>query len=124
MMCARGFLVCFAALLALAGTASASPPPPSWLAPSERLMLEGVFEGARPVRTYLLPYPKKIAVVWVFDRVVVCGACSAPSNDSLPRGKVIRVSFDRHTHKVREADGLRFCEIRGSYPPLAECLRR
>ena len=87
-------------------------------------MLDRVFGDARPVHTYLVPYPRKIAVVWMFDRVVVCGACSAPSNASLPRGRVIRVSFDGRTHVVRMADGLRFCESRGPYPPLAACLRR
>lgn len=108
----------------LPGQAAAATPSPSWLARAEQQMLNRVFEHARPVHTYLIPYPRKIAVVWVFDRVVICGGCSAPSNASLPRGKVIRVSFDRITHAVRSADGLRFCEMRGSYPPLAACLRR
>lgn len=97
---------------------------PRWLASVERQTLDRVFGGARPVHTQLIPYPKKIAVVWVFDRVVICGMCSAPSNASLPRGRVIRVSYDRHTHALRAADGMRFCEARGSWPPLAECLRR
>jgi hypothetical protein len=97
---------------------------PRWLASAERQTLDRVFGGARPVHTQLLPYPKKIAVVWSFDRVVICGMCSAPSNASLPRGRVIRVSYDRRTHVLRAADGMRFCEARGSWPPLAECLRR
>ena len=97
---------------------------PSWLAASERQTLLRVFGGARPVHTYLIGYPHKIAVVWVFDHVVICGACSAPSNASLPRGRVIRLSYDRRTHEVRAADGMRFCEARGSYPPRAVCLRR
>ena len=87
-------------------------------------MLDRVFGDARPAHTYRVPYPGKIAVVWMFDRVIVCGACSAPNNASLPRGRVIRVSFDRRTHLVRMADGLRFCESRGSSPSLAACLRR
>ena len=98
--------------------------PPRWLAAAERQTLQRVFGGARPVHTYLIGYPNKIAVVWTFDRVVICGACSAPSNASLPRGRVIRLSFDRRTHAVRAADGIRFCEARGSYPPRAACLRR
>lgn len=105
---------------ALAAKAS----PPRWLAAAERQTLQRVFGGARPVHTYLIGYPNKIAVVWTFDRVVICGACSAPSNASLPRGRVIRLSFDRRTHAVRAADGIRFCEARGSYPPRAACLRR
>jgi len=108
--------------LPVAAAAKASAP--GWLAASERQTLNRVFGGARPVRTYLIGYPRKIAVVWVFDRVVICGACSAPSNASLPRGRVIRLSYDRRTHAVRAADGMRFCEARGSYPPRAECLRR
>jgi hypothetical protein len=103
---------------------SAASPTPSWLASAERQTLSRVFGGARPVQTRLIAYPKKIAVVWMFDRVVICGMCSAPSSASLPRGRVIRVSYDRHTHVLRAADGMRFCEARGSSPPLAECLRR
>jgi len=112
---------------ASAASALASPrtdPAPQWLVSAERQVLDRVFEHARPVHTYLIPYPQKIAVVWVFRRVVICGACSAPTNASLPRGRVIRVSFNRITHAVRESDGLRFCETRVAYPPLAECLRR
>lgn len=108
----------------LPAAAVAKAPAPSWLAAAERQTLTGVFGGAQPVHTYLIGYPKKIAVVWVFDHVVVCGACSAPTNASLPRGRVIRLSYDRRTHAVRAADGMRFCEVRGSYPPRAACLRR
>lgn len=123
------FLLSFllAASVLLAGSAratAAKEPSPRWLAAAERQTLGRVFEHARPAQTYLIAYAKKIAVVWVFDHVVICGTCSAPSNASLPRGRVIRVSFDRRTHAVLLADGLRFCESRRSYPPLAECLRR
>lgn len=99
-------------------------PLPRWLAPAETKALNGMFGGAKPSRVYHLQYPEKIAVVFEFSRIVICGTCSAPSNASIPRGKVIRLSFDRHTHAVLEADGLRFCESRGSYPPKSECLRR
>ena len=120
-----GFLSAAAvAALGLPVAAAAKAPARGWLAAAERQTLAGVFADARPVRTYLIGYPSKIAVVWVFDRVVVCGACSAPTNASLPRGRVIRLSYDRRTHAVRAADGMRFCEARGSYPPRAECLRR
>jgi hypothetical protein len=108
----------------VSAAAGARARPPRWLAAAERQTLLRVFGGARPVRTYLIGYPNKIAVVWVFDRVVICGACSAPSNASLPRGRVIRLSYDRRTHTIRAADGMRFCETRGSYPPRAACLRR
>ena len=97
---------------------------PRWLAPAEKQLLDRVLGGAKPVRTYLISYPRKIAVVFEFDRVVICGACSAPSNASLPRGRLIRISFDRRTHTVRNADGLRFCEARGIYPPKSACLQR
>jgi len=117
-------LGCGLAVCAHAAPVSAASPTPRWLAPAERQTLDRVFGGAQPVHTHLIPYAKKIAVVWVFDRVVICGACSAPSNASLPRGRVIRVSYDRNTHLLRAADGMRFCEAHGSWPPLAECLRR
>jgi hypothetical protein len=90
----------------------AHPAPPPWLGPAERTLLARTFGGAAPVRVDLIPYPKKIAVVFEFDRVVVCGACSAPSNASLPRGRIVRVSFDRSTHRLGGAsDGwaMQFC---------------
>ena len=97
---------------------------PRWLASAEEQFRDRVLGGASPVKTYLISYPRKIAVVFEFHRVVICGTCSAPSNASLPRGRLIRVSFDRRTHAVRSADGLRFCEARGMYPPKSACLQR
>jgi hypothetical protein len=97
---------------------------PRWLVVVETKFLDRVLGGARPVRTYLISYPRKIAVVFEFGRVVICGACSAPSNASLPRGRLIRVSFDRKTHAALSGDGLRFCEARGMYPPKSVCLQR
>ncbi len=97
-----------------AGSVYASPrssSPPRWLANAERQMLDRVFGDARPAHTYRVPYPgEEVVIMSMFDRVIVCESCSAPNNASLPRGRVIRVSFDRRTHLVRMADGLRFCE--------------
>jgi hypothetical protein len=97
-------------------------PLPRWLMPAEAKTLDRVFGGARPTHTWYASYPRKIAVTFVFNRVIVCGACSAPSNASLPRGRVIRVSYDRQTH--RQGNAIRFCESKGSFPPLSSCLRR
>jgi hypothetical protein len=85
------------------------------------------FENAKPVRVYYIPYPKKIAVVFKFSHVVICAMCSSPTAGSLPRGKVIRVSFDRRTHELGGAsDGwaMRLCEARGGKPPKSACLHR
>lgn len=120
-----GVLAVFAAV---AGAGPSKPTTePLWLRAAEQRTLQRVFGGARPVRTIYLAYPRKIAVVFEFDHVVICGACSAPSNASLPRGRVVRVSFDRATHQLGGAsDGIamRFCESRGAWPPRAKCLRR
>lgn len=97
-------------------------PLPRWLMPAEMKTLDRVFGGARPTHTWYVSYPRKIAAIFLFNRVVICGACSAPSNASLPRGRVIRVSYDRQTH--RQGNAIRFCESKGSFPPLAWCLRR
>jgi hypothetical protein len=97
-------------------------PLPRWLMPAEIRTLDRVFGGARPITTWYNWYPRKVSVIFEFNHVVICGACSAPSNASLPRGRVIRVSYDRRTH--RPGDSLMFCESRGSYPPLSSCLRR
>ena len=97
-------------------------PLPRWLMPAELRTLDRAFGGARPTTTWYTWYPRKVAVTFAFNHVVICGACSAPSNSSLPRGRVIRVSYDRQTHK--QGGSLMFCESKGSYPPRAWCLRR
>jgi hypothetical protein len=97
---------------------------PAWLHTREHVTLERVFDGATPVRTGRIWYPHKIAVVWTFRHVVICGACSAPSNASLPRGRMIRMSFDLATHRPDAGAGIRFCEVRGVTPPRRDCLRR
>jgi hypothetical protein len=97
-------------------------PPPRWLMPAEIRTLDRVFGGARPTTTWYKWYPHKIAVTFEFSQVVICGACSAPSNASLARGRVIRVGYDRQTH--RQDGSLMFCESKGSYPPLSRCLQR
>ena len=93
-----------------------APPPPAWLLKQEQLVLHRVFGGAKPQQIEYISYPKKISAVFEFSHVVVCGGCSAPSNASLPRGRVIRVSFDRSTHVAGKA--MKFCSTR------AACLYR
>jgi hypothetical protein len=97
-------------------------PLPRWLMPAEIRTLDRGFGGARPTTTWYKWYPHQVAVIFEFNHVVICGACSAPSNASLPRGRVIRVSYDRQTHK--QGGALMFCERKSSYPPLSSCLRR
>jgi hypothetical protein len=116
------WLLTAAALGGVLTAAALASTRPRWLTSAESRTLERVFGGARPIHMWYRSYPRKIAVTFVFDHVVVCGACSAPSNASLPRGRAIRVSYDRRTHLPD--DSIRFCEIRGSYPPLSSCLRR
>jgi hypothetical protein len=99
--------------------------PPAWLKASEQRALGRVFGGAKPVRIFVIPYPKKIAVVFVFGRVVVCGVCSAPSSNQTPRGRVVRVSFDRATHELGGATNgwaMQFCDVANGNPPLGRCL--
>ena len=101
-------------------------PVPQWLMAAETGELDHVFGGARPTRTDYIWYPRKVAVIWEFGRVVVCGGCSAPSNASLPRGRAVRVRYDLRTHRQGgAADGIVmwFCVGKG-LPPRAACLRR
>jgi hypothetical protein len=109
-------------VVALAVPAAAGTAIPGWLPAANQLVLDRVFGGARPLQTHYISYPHKIAVVFVFSHVVVCGACSAPSNADLPRGRVIRFTYDRRTH--RGTGALEFCEAKGTLPPRALCLRR
>jgi hypothetical protein len=73
--------------------AGARARPPRRLAAAERQTLLRAFGGAQPVRTYVIGYPNKIAVVWELDRVVICGACIAPSNAS-PRPRLVEGAGD------------------------------
>jgi hypothetical protein len=97
-------------------------PLPHWLPAAEKQALDKVFGGAKPIHTYYVSYPRKIAVIFEFNHVVICRTCSGPSNASIPRGKVIRVSFDRQTHRMNGS--MQFCESRGTKPSRALCLRR
>src|SRR3954469_4929471 len=102
--------------------------PPRWLPSAERSLLVRTFGGAKPIRTHYISYPKNIAFVFEFSHVVICGMCSSPTAESQPRGKVVRVSFDRRTHELSGAsDGwaMRFCEVsRDPKPPKNLCLLR
>jgi hypothetical protein len=95
---------------------------PGWVAAADKRTLARVFDGATPRKTVHIAYPKKIAAIFVFDRAAVCGACSAPSNASLPRGRVVRLSYDRRSHLITGA--YEFCDSRGSWPPARLCFRR
>jgi hypothetical protein len=124
-------LAAIAAVVAASATGRTTPASPSllvlppWLHKAETLTLNRVFGGARPVHTVYIPYPRKIAVVFEFDHVVICGACSAPSNARLPRGRVIRVSYDRTTDRqggTNDGIAMQFCEARNGRPPRSLCL--
>jgi hypothetical protein len=97
-------------------------PLPHWLVAAEKGALDRVFGGATPIHTYYISYPKKIAVIFEFKGVVICRTCSGPSRATQPRGRVIRVSFDRQTHQLNGP--MQFCESRGALPRRALCLRR
>jgi hypothetical protein len=106
------------------GNAFIAPP---WLLRAERSLLNRSFQHARPTRVQYIVYTKKIAVVFEFSHVVVCGMCNSPTTASQPRGKVLRVSFDKRTHLLTGAkDGwaIRFCEVQGHTPPKTACLHR
>jgi hypothetical protein len=111
---------------ALAPVASGAAKPrdgiPKWVDASARQTLARVFGSPAVVQTWNIPYPRKIVVVWEFQQIAVCRTCSAPSNAARPRGRVVRVSFDRRTHHLTGA--MRFCEVHGITPPLSHCLAR
>ena len=95
---------------------------PSWVAAPAKQTLARVFGNPVVVANWNIPYPRKIVVVWEFQWITVCRTCSAPSNAARPRGRVVRVSFDRRTHRL--TGEMRFCEVRGITPPLSACLAR
>ncbi len=109
-------------LLAPAAAAKPHDGIPAWVEASERRAVAREFGHPTLVADFNIPYPRKIAVVLEFQQVVVCRLCSAPTNASLPHGRVVRISFDRATHRMTGT--LRFCEASGVKPPLAACLAR
>jgi hypothetical protein len=116
-----------AGVMSVGSADAASFKPPRWLLAQEAAVLHRVFGNAEPRRVSYIPYPRKIAVVLEFDRLVVCGICSSPTSGSQPRGRVVRISFDRRTHALGGApDGwaMRFCEVTKNKPPKAACLHR
>ncbi len=97
-------------------------PLPRWLKGAETQTLDQVFGGATPIHTYSISYPQKIAVIFEFKRVVICRTCSGPTRASVPRGRLIRLSYDRQTHRLGGA--MQFCESKGAVPSRALCLLR
>jgi len=53
--------------------------PPVWLLSAEQSLLLHAFGNAKPVRVDYIPYPKKIAVIFEFNKVAICGMCSSPN---------------------------------------------
>lgn len=96
---------------------------PGWVDVRAGQEIVRLFGNHEPVvAIFHISYPRKVAVVVEFENVVRCGRCSAPSNQSLPHGRVVRFAFDRRTRRL--TGGLRFCEVSGTTPPLSDCLRR
>ncbi len=95
---------------------------PAWVGASATQTLTNVFGNPTVVANWNIPYPRTIVVVWEFQWITVCRTCSAPSHAARPRGRVVRVSFDRRTHRL--TGEMRFCEVRGITPPLSNCLAR
>ena len=109
-------------VLAPSSTAKPRDGIPAWIGASATQMLTHVFGNPTVVANWNIPYPRKVVVVWEFQWIAVCRTCSAPSNATRPRGRVVRVSFDRRTH--HSTGEMRFCEVRGITPPLSACLAR
>jgi hypothetical protein len=120
----RGVLAASLAALTLAGATAAKGPAeqPAWLEGSEQAAVASLFGGGHLVLVGFFPFPRKVTVVLEFQSPVTCLTCSAPSNATLPHGRVVRLSFDRGTHEL--TGGIRFCEIRGTTPPASACSPR
>jgi hypothetical protein len=115
-------LLACAFVLVPSGTAKPRDGIPAWVGASATQTLTNVFGNPTVVANWTIPYRRKVVVVWEFQWITVCRTCSAPSNAARPRGSVVRVSFDRRTHRL--TGEMRFCEVRGTTPPLSNCLAR
>jgi hypothetical protein len=96
-----------------APTASVAASDPAWVRPAAVTTANRWF-AATPVRIDTIAYPRKLAVVLTFERVVVCRVCSAPSNAQTPRARIVRFAFDRATHRPGDGHDLaiHFCRTR------------
>lgn len=111
--------------LPIAAAAMASAP--GWLAASERQTLNRVFGGARPVRTYLIGYPRKISVVWVFDSVIVCGDTSRGQGEAHAHPPLHRGNHSRPAtgHLLPQLIAVRAGPaLPAARPPVATATRR
>jgi hypothetical protein len=97
-------------------------PLPHWLVAAQKQALDRVFGGTVPIHTFYVSYANQIAVIFDFRRIVICHTCSGPNNAAIPRGRVIRVSFNRKTHRLNGS--MQFCESHGSLPRRSLCLHR
>jgi hypothetical protein len=89
---------------------------PAWLRAATTEALRLSFGDPIPSRVERIGYPRKLAVVLSFPRAIGCGGCTHLGGTPPPVARVLRISFDRQTH--RRTDEFRFCEQR------AVCLRR
>ena len=55
-----------------------------------------------PVEVRYVVGDDEAMVTYVYDRELLCGGCSAPTNEALPRGKGATAVFDARTHELRE----------------------
>jgi len=111
----------FALCAALAPAGGASTEIPRWLAGAQNDALHGIFGNAEVIHTYHIWYPSKVAVVFEFTKVEACRTCTGPSPATSPRGRFVRITFNRKTHKIEP--GLQFCDVHDSDPPKSVCLR-
>ena len=110
-----------AVLSAFVAAASAKPgqgDQPPWLEASEQGALTTMFGNPRLGQVDVIPFPRKISVVFEFQSIAICRTCHEPIGAVL-RGRVVRLAFDRRTHAW--TGSMRFCEIDGAEPPLSAC---
>jgi len=118
-----GFLVLMAvAVFAPVGLAKRGDGIPSWVAVRERQASARLFGANQPLaETFHIAETHKIVVVFEFQNVVTCRTCSEHLGHR-PYGRVARIAFDRKTQRLLAT--IRFCEIKGTSPPLGACLAR
>jgi hypothetical protein len=95
---------------------------PSWLAAAQGQALSRIFGHPKVLHIFHIWYPNKVAVVFEFQISETCRTCSGPSQSAIPHGRIVRLTFDRRTHRIGSA--LQFCEVQDGAPALAVCLRR
>jgi hypothetical protein len=117
-----GFLILISLACAPAAALGKGGPgeQPRWLEASENQVLATYFGRPHLTMVSVDPEGQQIRGVFSFQYVVACERCAHPSGSPTPRGRVVRVTFARATHRV--SGPMKLCDPNGIQESLQTCV--